>query len=112
MTTTFEQIKAFYKSHWDTLGIFDLSMLASHCAMSIPTGNAIEVSHFDGYMNRKKQIQPVDRTDAAETLKLVSESLANRLKTMSVAELEEFDRMQRIINGASELPKRLADPNL
>ncbi|BAS57213.1 hypothetical protein NIES2135_34320 [Leptolyngbya boryana NIES-2135] len=112
MSDTFEQIKAFYRSHWEQLSIFDLSMLASHCAMSIPTGNAIELSHFDGFMRRKKSITPCDRTDAIEVLKLVTDFLAERLKSMPQAEIEELDRVQRVLLQASELPKRLDNRDL
>jgi flagellar basal body rod protein FlgF len=112
MTQTFDQIKTFYRSHWGELSIFDLSMLASHCAVSIPTGNAIELSHFDGFIHRRKSIQPADRADALETLKLVTNFLTERLKTMPQEELDELDRVQQVLSQASELPKRLADPNL
>ncbi|MBW4526803.1 MAG: hypothetical protein KME18_16720 [Phormidium tanganyikae FI6-MK23] len=112
MTQTFDAIKQFYRSHWDKLSIFDLSFLASSCARSIPTGNAIELSFFDGYMNKRVSIKPVDRTDAAETLQLISQFLTDRLKAMTPAELEEFDRVQRIISGGSELPKRLENSDL
>lgn len=111
MTQTFEQIKQFYRSHWQTLKPFDLAMTCSHVAMSLNTGR-LELSHFDGYMNRKLTIAVLDRLEAAETLKLLADELIDRVKLLTPAEIEDLDRVRRVLAGVSELPKRLDNRDL
>ena len=112
MTETFQQIQAFYRKSWDNLTIFDLGMLSGAISMSIASGQPISLSHFNGYMQKAGSVTPVDRSDAAECLKLLSEVLIKRLKSMPQAEIEELDRQHKMLYGASQLPKRLSDPNI
>ncbi|MBD1847268.1 hypothetical protein H6F89_28460 [Cyanobacteria bacterium FACHB-63] len=111
MTQVFEQIKGFYKSGWTSLKPLDLGMACSATAMSLSTGR-IELSYFDGYLSRRKTIAVPDRLEAAETLQSLAGELVNRVRSLSQSEIEDLDRVQRVLAGASELPKRLDDSNL
>ncbi len=104
MSQTLEQVKQFYRGSWDELSIFDLGMLCSSISMSIASGQAIELKHWDGFMNRKKQLQISDRVDVAECLKALSDVLIERLKNLSKAELDEFDRVQKVFAAAQISP--------
>jgi hypothetical protein len=101
MSTTYDAIVNFYGKSWQTLPLFDLSMTVSHVAMSIGSGSVIELSHFDGFMNRKKQIQPIDRLDAVNALCELSQVLRDRVENMPPAEIAELDRIQSLLNGSS-----------
>lgn len=98
--STYDAIKAFYGRNWSTVKLFDLSALCSNAAMSVSTGRALDVSHFDGYMHRRKSIQPADRLDAASALIELAQVLKERLETMPQSELEEIDRIQAMLRGA------------
>jgi hypothetical protein len=101
VSATYDRIVDFYGKAWKTLSLFDLSMTVSHVSMSIGTGSAIELSHFDGYMNRKRQIQPSDRLDAVDALIQLSQTLRDRVENMPQTEIDELDRIQAVLNSAS-----------
>ncbi|MBD1847301.1 hypothetical protein H6F89_28625 [Cyanobacteria bacterium FACHB-63] len=110
MTQVFEQIKAFYRGSWDGLKPLDLGMACSATAMSLSTGR-IELSHFDGFVSRRKTISVNDRLEAAETLQLLADELTNRVRSLSSDEVDELDRVLKVLAGA-ELPKRLDNRDL
>ncbi|MBW4419824.1 MAG: hypothetical protein KME13_11415 [Myxacorys californica WJT36-NPBG1] len=100
MPKTYDAIVAFYGKAWKTLPLFNLAMVCGNVSTSIATGSPIELSHFDGYMNRKKQIQPDDRLDAANALCELSQALLDRAENMPQDQLAELDRQQKMIHGA------------
>lgn len=100
MSATFDAIDKFYKDAWNVLPVFDLAMLCSNISTSLASGREIELSHFDGFMTRRKTIPISDRVDAAESLKLLADVLIQRLQSMPQSEIEKLDRVQKVINGA------------
>jgi hypothetical protein len=113
LSELFNQIASFYGGDSFLKASFtDLCFLISELGRSLVSGEPIEVKHFDGFMNRRKQFEQFSRLDTIACLARITAALETKLKDMPAKELEALDRMRQMVMQASELPKRLDDPNL
>ncbi|WP_415354646.1 hypothetical protein [Leptolyngbya sp. FACHB-1624] len=90
----------------------DLAFLVSTIGRSLVSGEPIEVSSFDGFMNRRKTFEQSSRLDTIVCLGRLSALLETKLQDMPAKELEALDRMRQMVLQASELPKRLDNRDL
>lgn len=112
MSQLFSQIASFYGKDCAKASFTDICFLTSDIGRSLVDGSAIEVKSFDGFVNRRKRIEQISRTDTIACLGRLAALLETKLKTLPPSELTALDRMQQMMTQASELPKRLNDPNL
>ncbi|WNZ45202.1 hypothetical protein Q2T42_25785 [Leptolyngbya boryana CZ1] len=106
MSELFNQIADFYGGDSMLKARFtDLAFLASSLGRALVSGDALEVSHFDGYMNRRKSFEQVSRLDTIVCLARVTALLEAKLKELPTSELEALDRMRQMMLQASEPSK-------